>query len=307
MAWHETPAELERAWAEEAHRVPCALGDLVAIYTPPAPSAPPAERCVIFFSRPRFENRRTLVEAARRLATYGFGCIRFDYHGWGDSEGSSGMVYVDEPYRDDGLAVLRYARERLGFQQFIVWGGCFDARTAISLFTEEGPALAALGFFGAPVTDWMGSEAYNPSNLVRVGARWKTIRELILSQRARERAVLALRIAFNRIIMRYTKTPPVSPVFLRDWKAVVRSNARVLFYYGEEDEEYRLSFKLKQPELLDRLDPRTRARFEIFVVPGRAHTVLEAAHRERLLNHTVEWIKSLHPHAVEAPRAAAAS
>lgn len=305
MAWHETPAELERAWAEEAHVVPCLLGDLVAIYTPPAPSAPPADRCVIFFSRPRFENRRTLVEAARRLATYGFGCIRFDYHGWGDSEGSAGMVYLDQPYREDGLTMLRYARERLGFKQFILWGGCFDARTAISLFSEEGDAIAALGFFGAPVTDWMGSEAFKPGNLVRVGFRWQTIREILLSQRARERAVLALQIAFSRIVKRFSKTPPVAPTFLRDWKALVKSNARALFYYGEEDEEYQFSFKLKQPELFDRMDPKTRSRFKIFIVPGRAHTALEAIHRERLLNHTVDWIKSLHPNAYEAPRASA--
>jgi pimeloyl-ACP methyl ester carboxylesterase len=306
MPWRETPAELERAWAEQAHIVPCSLGDLVAIFTPPAPAAPPADRCVIFFSRPRFENRRTLVEAARCLAACGFGCIRFDYHGWGDSEGSAGMVYIDEPYRDDCLAVLRYARKTLGFTKFIVWGGCFDARTAISLFPDEGDAIVGLGFFGAPITDWMGSEAYNPSNLIRVGLQWQRIRELVLSARARERALIALRIAFNRIVMRYTKTPPVSPVFLRDFKALLKSQARALFYYGADDEEYQLSFKLKEPELFDRLDQRSRNRLEVRIVPGRAHTVLEAADRERLLNHTFEWIKTLHPHPYEAPDSAAA-
>ena len=89
MPWRETPADLNRALAEECRIVPAPDGDLYGIFTPPAPEAAPANRCVVIISRPRYEYHRLSVEIARRLATLGFSCFRFDYHGWGDSEGET--------------------------------------------------------------------------------------------------------------------------------------------------------------------------------------------------------------------------
>src|SRR5258706_8994661 len=150
MPWRETAAELERARAEQPVTVPTAAGTLFGIFTPPDPAAPAARHCVVLFTRPRSHRNRMWVEAARRLAARGFGAFRFDYHGTGDSEGESGFLDPNQPYRDDTHAVVRALRERHGYARFLLVGSCFDARTALSAFVDQGAAVDGLVFFSAP-------------------------------------------------------------------------------------------------------------------------------------------------------------
>src|ERR1051326_5109892 len=153
MPWRETAAELERARAEEPETFPAPAGRLFGIFTPPDPAAARAAQCVVLFTRPRSHRNRMWVEAARRLAAHGFGAFRFDYHGTGDSEGESGFLDPNRPYRDDATAVLRLLRERHGYERFLLAGSCFDARTALSSFVDHGAAVDGLVFFSAPVME----------------------------------------------------------------------------------------------------------------------------------------------------------
>src|SRR5947207_14746937 len=134
MPWRETTAELERARAEQAVTLPAPGGRLFGVYTPPDPGVAAAKHCVVLFTRPRSHRNRMWVEGARRLAARGFACFRFDYHGVGDSAGESAEVEPNRPYRDDALAVIRHVRERFGERRFVLYGSCFDARTALSAF-----------------------------------------------------------------------------------------------------------------------------------------------------------------------------
>jgi len=296
MPWHETPTELERAFAERPVIVPAPEGDLVGIFTPPAPAAPPAGICVLVLSRPRFEHHRMAVAGARRLATYGFASFRLDYHGWGESEGEVPVVDLDLPYREDVLAVIDYLRTQMGQRRFVLWGSCFDARTAISVFEDAGSAIDGLAFIAAPVTTVATSDVYNWSNALRLGfdaARW---RELIFSDRARHRAIRALKLTFGHSVGKAFNGQflSLSPVFEAHFKALVRSHARALFLYGLEDEEYR-SFRVAEEHLIARLDPSTRCRFEIALWPGKVHTVLRVDRQDEILAKVVSWITSLHP------------
>src|SRR6516225_950418 len=114
MDWNETPAELARAWAEQPLIMPGQQGELYGIFTPPAPEAPPAGMCVILFSRNRWWHDRLTVKGARWLASRGFPCLRFDYHGLGESEGICQAIHGDRPFTEDAVAAIRYMRKEFG-------------------------------------------------------------------------------------------------------------------------------------------------------------------------------------------------
>ena len=153
MPWRESPAELERARAEHPVVIASPQGELFGVFTPPDPGAPDRGRCVVLFTRPRSHRNRMWVEGARRLATRGFACFRFDYHGTGDSGGESGFLNPNYPYHEDAAAVLRHLRDSLGQRRFVLSGACFDARTALSAFADERERIDALVFTSAPLME----------------------------------------------------------------------------------------------------------------------------------------------------------
>jgi pimeloyl-ACP methyl ester carboxylesterase len=308
MPWLETAAELERARAERPEIVPSTLGDLFGILTPPAAEAPAAGTGVILLTRPRSHRNRMWVEAARRLALAGFHAFRFDYHGCGDSGGSSAYLDPSEPYRADVVTVIRHLRSRHGLERFILCGSCFDARTALSAFADEAAAIDGLVFMAAPIMrmstlhlaradqrDWkhLGRALWNPEN-------W---RALARAERWRYMAQVVGRIGRNSLRpgLRDTEALPLDRGFLEHFEALVRSRARALFLYGEDDVEYQ-SFRVAETHLFPRLSAADRARFTIEIWPGDLHSFLDTPRQRESLTLVLGWIEALHP-----ARAAAAA
>ncbi len=304
MNWRETPSELERTLTEQPVVVPGPMGDLIGIFTPPASDAPPAGMCVIFLARPRFGHRRIQVEGARRLATDGFGCFRFDFHGWGDSEGECSSTDIDKPERGDIVAVIRYLREAFGQRRFVLSGTCFGARTALSAFLDEADAIEGLAFVSAPVGSLAASDVYSWRNVARWSLDRELWRELIFSTSSRRRAANALRLVARRLFGGTLdgQLSSLSPVFEEHFRALVRSQAQALFLYGSDDDEYR-SFQAAERDLFSKLPPETRRRFEIAVWPGRVHSVLDVKRQREVVDKWVSWIGGLHPNVTGAAKA----
>lgn len=305
MNWRETPSELARAWAEKALKVPSACGDLIGIYTPPAPDVPPAGMCVLLLARPRFEYRRMAVHLARLVAQEGFAAFRFDFHGWGDSEGETTLTNLEEPATEDLTAVIRHLGDALGERRFVLWGWCYGARTALAAFVDEPDAITGLAFLSAPIDAAPASGVYNVRNL----ARWLTDitqwRQLIFSGRARRRAFDALRGMIRKALRRGggSAEAALSPVFKEHFHALIRARARALFLYGAEDDEYS-SFRIAERDLFPKLDAVTRRRFEIEVWPGRVHSPLDVPRQQEIVARSVSWVRSLHPDAIRQGTAA---
>jgi pimeloyl-ACP methyl ester carboxylesterase len=306
MPWRETPAELARARAERPFVVNAPTGRLFAVLTPPAPEAPSADLCVVLLTRPRSHRNRMWIEGARRLAAQGFSTIRVDYHGCGDSGGDSARLDPNRPYREDVVAVIRHAREHFGARRFVVSGSCFDARTALSAFAQEGGSIVGLVFLAAPVMeldtvvrahadhkDWahVWRALFKPDNWRALGAagRWKHMAAVV--GRVTRRSVGA------------TSELPLSSSFLDDFRALVRSDARALFLYGIEDAEY-ASFRVAETTVFAALPAAVRARFDVEVWPGSVHGFLEMTRQRETFSRAVGWIEALHPRAQAAPASA---
>jgi pimeloyl-ACP methyl ester carboxylesterase len=305
MPWRETPAEVERARAERALLVPSPHGRLFGILTPPASGAPSAERCVVFFTRPRSHRNRMWVEGARRLATRGFTCFRFDYHGAGDSEGASAFLDPGSPYRDDAVAVLRFLREAHGQRRFVLVGSCFDARTALSAFVDEGDSIDGLAFVAAPVMELetqtrVDSDRKDWGHIVRALGNPENWQALARSERWRYMATVVSRVARRSLAGAARHNAALlSPDFVEHFEALKRSRARALFLYGDRDAEY-ATFQVAERTVFAALDPATRRRFEIEVWPGEVHGFLEMTRARETFTRVLEWIESLGPSASAA-------
>lgn len=314
MPWRETPDELERARAEVPIKLPAADGELFGIYTPPAPGVSPAGLCAIHLTRPRSHRNRNWVQAARRLAAQGFSAFRFDYHGTGDSGGSRAFLDPRAPYRADVVAAIRGVRERFDRQRFVLTGSCFDARTALSAFPDEGDAIGGLAFIAAPVMsidhmrdlhdsnkDWrhLMRALHNPENWrsLRDPERWRAMANVVTQMARRGRDAEPTPAGDG--------APPSGPAldagFRHDFEALVGSRARAFFLYGEDDPEF-LTFQPVLRDLWPTLPPEARARFEVEVWPGEVHGGFLEMQRQRLiLERVLDWVLALHPEAAGRP------
>jgi len=307
MPWRETPAELERARAEQPVLIGSPSGRLCGIYTPAAPDAPRAGVCVVLLTSPRSHRNRMWVEGARRLATLGFSAMRFDLHGTGDSEGETAFRNPNQPYREDLVAVLRHLGAAFGERRFAVSGVCFDARTALSAFEDCADSIVGLLFIAAPLMELetlvqAASERKGWGHLMhalRKPSNWKS---MVRPERWRHAGLVLSRMVRRSVPGGNAAELPLSPGFRRDFDALVRSRSRALFLYGREDSEYE-SFRVAERELFPRLDAATRARLEVEVWPGRIHGCTEMNRQRESFERGVTWLARLHPSVAAAETA----
>jgi dienelactone hydrolase len=246
------------------------------------------------------------VEGARRLAARGFAAFRFDYHGAGDSEGESAFLDPNRPYQGDAVAVIRALRERFGHQRFLVSGACFDARTALSAFAEEGAAVDGIVFFAAPVME-LGTlvkahaDQKDWRHLLRALGNPENWRALGSRERWRYMATVVGRVASGggrgaraRGAAGARDDTPLGESFVEHFAALVRSRARALFIYGEADAEY-VSFQVALETLFPRLAPEERSRLEVEVWPGDVHGFLNLPMQRKALERALAWFETFHP------------
>lgn len=305
MPWRETAEQVTRARAEVPLTLATPLGTLFGIYTPPDPTAPPAGRCAVLFTRPRSHRNRMWVEGARRLALRGFAAFRFDYHGCGDSDGESHFLNPNTPNRADGEAVIAMLRERFGHSRFLVSGACFDARTALSMFADPANAVEGMVFFAAPVMELdtlvkAHADHKDWRHLLRALGNSENWRQLGDPERWRYMATVLGRVA-RRPAAGTPGEPandtPLADSFVAHFRALVRSRARALFIYGEADVEL-ISFRVALETVFAKLTPEERARLEFELWPGDVHGFLNLPMQRRSLERALEWFQQFHPAAL---------
>jgi len=261
MDWNETPAERARAAAEQPIVMRGEHGRLYGIFTPPVAEGIAGDgKCVIHLGRNRWFGDRLSVIGARWLAARGFSCLRFDYHGYGESEGESQVVDTDRPYTEDALLAIRHMRREFGQQRFILSGFCFDGRTALSTIRFEGQAIEGLVVVAALPSETASMYAH--------------------PEKARRTVNGAASVA------------RVSDNFSRDLHALVRSGVRCLFLYGTEDIEYH-NFQLAERQLSTEFSPAERSQLTVEVWPGKVHVAEDPERMREITARVLCWIDGL--------------
>jgi alpha/beta superfamily hydrolase len=237
--------------------MPGQSGKLYGIFTPSSTGVPPAGLCVILLGRNRWFGDRLSVKGARWLAARGFPCLRFDYHGYGESEGECETIDPDGPYCEDVVTAIRHMRSEFSQQRFALSGFCFDGRTALSAVEQEGQSIASIV-----------AVAVLPGEMASLNAH-------------PEKA--------GRGITDASSVVRVSERFKRDFGAVVRSKVQCLFLYGADDIEYH-NFQLVERSLLAKLEPAVRARLTLEVWPGRVHIAEDPDLMRQITERALWWI-----------------
>jgi alpha/beta superfamily hydrolase len=312
--WNETPAELERAWAEQPVIIPGPDGELYGIFTPPAPEVSPTGLCVILLGRNRWWVDRLSVKGARWLAARGFACLRFDYHGCGESEGICEAIDTERPFSEDVAAAIRFMHNEYAQRRFVLSGFCFDARTALAAVEHQGAAIEAIAAVAAPPGDKL-----THLTMSKVGTFLRmpiSVKKIALNQALRRR----LHRFLPRLISHperaissdggFTPLRSISDNFRRDVHAIIRCGVRCLFLIGSYDAES-FNFKLIERSLLAKLDPERRALFTLETWPTKVHVPHDPQLQRMVMERVVSWIDALrqtpfHQASTDAPIAAPA-
>jgi alpha/beta superfamily hydrolase len=260
MDWNETPAERGCALAEQSVIMRGEQGKLYGIFTPPSPEVSPVGVCAILFGRNRWWGDRLSVKGARWLGARGFSCLRFDYHGYGESEGDCQVVESDEPYTADALTAIRHMRREFGQRRFVLSGFCFDGRTSMSAVEHEGGSIEAI----VVVAVLPGLTASMYSNPEKV----------------------------DPAITQRRSVPPVSENFKRDLRTLLNSRVQCLFLYGADDIEYH-NFQLAERSVLAAVGAAERARITVEVWPGKLHVAEDPNLMREITERELRWIDSL--------------
>jgi pimeloyl-ACP methyl ester carboxylesterase len=171
------------------------------------PTSEPNGRVVVFLAGGghTFLHRRVAVRLSRRVAEMGFHGFRFDYHGVGDSSGEVTGYRLDRPFVDDLMGAVRWLRAQ-GFNDFIVVGSCFGARTALAAAPQiEGlERLVLLNLHVRNIKRGEGAvtvpETWSRMDVIRRVSRADVLRSI--SDREKRRSYRATLFDYGRVEMR---------------------------------------------------------------------------------------------------------
>lgn len=142
------------SYRESATVFDCSGDPLVGILS--VPEAPSETAVLIIVGGPQYRvgSHRQFVLLARKLATAGYPCLRFDYRGMGDSAGE--VREFDEISGDIGTAVNHLFRIQPGLKRVVLWGLC-DAASASLIYCSKTSDSRVAGM--VLLNPWVRSEA----------------------------------------------------------------------------------------------------------------------------------------------------
>ncbi len=297
--------------------------ELSGVYCEPVEAV--ASRGVVLLTGGGFiastHRNRTWVRLSRRLAAGGWGVLRFDYHGVGESTGEVTKFWLDQPFVGDVDGAVNWMRDH-GVAPATLVGSCFGARTILAVADRipelESAVLISLPLFGKTLTAkarralprwWrMLDPAWRAVYLRLARAR---LERIIGLRRGSARAHGAVPGGRRRRLAHIPGAVPkglrwISPLFLEDLHRLLARPARVLMLYGTEEDYYQ-EFHRALGQGLDRILGRAAATVDVRTVDGVLHGFTTLAMQEFAVAHIVEWLGTplRDPHSArEAPRAA---
>jgi dienelactone hydrolase len=261
---------------------------------------PPGDRLgvgvILLAVRATYYRNRVAVRLARQLAADGFDVLRFDYHGVGESTGSS-VFDLDRPFVDDLLGAVRWAREQ-GLRRLVVLGQCFGARTALAAASQieelAGMVCVAMPFRhdAAQAIEKLALPDYarralQPSN-------WMRLREAEFRSNVRDagRALLGRLLRRGRRANGASPRFPVHPALKLRLEHVIDRKLPLLFLYGADDPSYQ-EFLLARQDALRDLFARASSVEVAASIPGELHAFRDVSAQELFLSTARRWIFDL--------------
>ena len=246
----------------------------------------------------RVGSHRQFLHLSRSLAQAGFPVLRFDVRGMGDS---SGPLHAFEDITPDIAAAIHTLQEHMPqVRRIVLWGLC-DGASAALLYLDTTHDSRVCG--ACLLNPWVRSEA----SLARAHVKHYYVDRL--KQKEFWQKLLSGRIAFSAVqglwrnlqVMLSNGSDTASPAtqlsyqdrMVRGWQS---TTLQILLLLSEDDytaKEF-LEYVKLNPAWSGLLDSTLLTRQEL---AGADHTLSVAGTQQAAENKTLEWLKTLLPHA----------
>jgi len=212
------------------------------------------------------EAHRLFVIAARRLARAGFGVLRFDFRGSGDSEGDFSGTTVGRQLAD-ARAALAWLRDRPGI----------DAEHVAVIGLSLGGMIAAflLGEAGGPEAGVLWAPVARPADAVRRHAKQGEVSNIIVGGKLDMDGWPVSR----RFVLGLLRRRPL--------KAIRKAVGPVLLIHGDADDRVPLDDSRAYEHVLRTVGVPV----ELYVVRGSGHTFDSLDWQEEVIARTEEWLR----------------
>jgi pimeloyl-ACP methyl ester carboxylesterase len=226
---------------------------------------------------------RHSVHLCRHLATLGYTCLRFDYHGAGESTGVVSSLELGRSHVPDVLGAVQLLRDH-GVARVVLAGSCGGARSALGAAASV-PDLESLILIDMPLRAYergkdraheRAAKQWSLGQYVRRALRPKTLRG-IFDRRlrraygafARER-LRAAKEGSRRAEASEQRQDQMASSVLEELRGVAERAIPTLLVYGETDQYYadvKIGLNGKLGTILRKASPT----MELAVLPGEVH------------------------------------
>lgn len=250
------------------------------------------------------DRNRVGVRLCRRVAELGFHALRFDYRGSGESEGETERFRLDEPFTEDLLGAVAWAREA-GLNRVVLVGSCFGSRTALaSAPLVDG--LEGLVLMATPVRDYEMGERIatglaargGMSQFARHALRPRAVRGLFDPQKRRTYASIT-RAAWRSLTGgRGTDGghdgSAASPLFVDALAHVVQRSVPTLLVYGTDEDLWR-DFDRARSGRVGEVLAAGSGSVELMRLPGEVHGFKSVGIQDRVIDEVSGWLGRIVP------------
>jgi pimeloyl-ACP methyl ester carboxylesterase len=245
-------------------------------------------------------NRNRLwVSLARRIIEVGFNCLRFDYHGVGESPGQVDRFRLDEPFVEDTLAAVR-SLSSLSDRKVFLMGSCFGARTALA----AAPSIDNLGgliLVCPPVRDFEMGERISTRFARELGLRDYLVRAVqprtmrrLFHAGGRRTYKKILRAKWRQMFREDGNASNgerdswISKAFVKPLSNTVSRRVPVLLLYGTQDDLYGEFLQARKVSLRSILGPDST--IEVQTLPGTLHGFTRIEAQSQVMEVATEWL-----------------
>lgn len=267
-----------------------ASSNLVGVLTEPPPGSGSEERPAVLFLNSGILHHagasRLYVKLARRLASSGFLCLRFDFAGVGDSEPRRDTLPFARGAVADAKEAMDFLQSTRGNQRFILVGLCSGADMAyhVSLADERVVGLAKLD---AWVYSTRRSVVRHYAPRVLSLQQWRhSIGVRLEERRARATAAVEDPAASPYVAPEYRRKFPPREEVEEGLRRLTDRGVR-LYYFFSGDQGKIFNYREQYRESFSGVDFRDLLTVDF--QPESDHTVTGLQHQEEVVNAIHAW------------------